>query len=63
MERHRGAALRIGDVHIAHRGRYDAMPQDALHLRQVHARLQQIAAKTRYRNGTRSNAGTLSTGP
>src|ERR1700688_1373370 len=42
MERHRGTALRIGDVHIAHRGPDAAMSQDALHLGQVHARLQQI---------------------
>ena len=42
MERHRGTALRIGDVYVPHGGSYAAMPQNALHLGQVYARLQQI---------------------
>src|ERR1700687_2010023 len=42
MERHRSTTLRIGDVHITYCGPYAGMAQDALHLGQVHARLQQI---------------------
>jgi hypothetical protein len=44
MERHRRAALRICDVHVADGGRYHGMPQDVLHLGQVHTSFQQIGS-------------------
>ena len=44
MERHRRTALRIGNMHIAHGGGDAAMPQNALHFRQMHAGLQQIGS-------------------
>ena len=42
MERDRGAPLRIGDVHVAHRGRDDRVAEDALHLGQMNAGFQQV---------------------
>src|SRR5215469_15613540 len=40
----RRASLRIGDVDITYRGRDHGMAEDALHLGQVHARLEKIGS-------------------
>ena len=38
----RGTSLRIGDVHIAHRGRNHAVTEDLLHLGQMHTGPKQV---------------------
>jgi hypothetical protein len=42
MEPHRGTPLRIGDMRVTHRSLDSAMPQNALHFRQMHSCFQQI---------------------
>src|SRR5882672_9400137 len=42
MHAHRLAALRIGDVHVAHRGCDARVAEDALHLGDVYAGLEEI---------------------